>query len=140
MNEETTRDLSNNFLAAGNTPLVIDVLVKAVKDALKNFANSDQLLTKAVRQRGAASNLSQDQIDRRLADSAAAKEAEQPPSPSCVWTQRSVNRAILSMPLGQEIEYDERRNLALGLCGLMHGAGMLRVPKEILKASRLTPQ
>jgi len=149
VDEETTLDLYNNLLAAGqfiyeaavgNTPLAIDVLVKAVKDALKSFANGDQLLTEAVRQRGAASNLSQDQIDRMLADPAAAKEAEQPPSPSYAWAQRAVNGAILSMRLGQEIEYDERRNLALGLCGLMHDAGMLRVPEEILKASRLTPQ
>ena len=148
VDEETTLDLYNNLIAAAqlvytaaanSTPLAIDALVKAVKDALRSFTAGDQLLTEAVRQRSNASNLSQDQIDRMLADPNT-KEPDQQPTASYAWAQRAVNGAILSMRLGQEIEYDERRNLALGLCGLMHDVGMLRVPEEILKASRLIPQ
>jgi len=55
------------------------------------------------------------------------------------WPERSTNTAILSMRLGMELAYDERRVLALGLCALMHDLGMLTIPPEILKAPRLTP-
>lgn len=95
-----------------NTPLEVDPLVNSIKSALKSFKNGDQLLTEAVRQRSAGQS----------------------------WAQRAANGAILSMRLGAEIDYDERHNLALGLCALMHDVGMLKVPEEILKSSRLTPQ
>ncbi|MEW6749911.1 MAG: HD domain-containing phosphohydrolase [Candidatus Latescibacterota bacterium] len=56
------------------------------------------------------------------------------------WPQRAANTAVLAMRLGAELEYDERRLLALGLCALMHDVGMLRVPREILDGGRLTPE
>ena len=146
VDEETTLDLYNNLIAAAQliyeatingTPLAVDALVKAVKDAQRSFANGDQLLTEAVRQRSSVSN--QDQSDRLLP-----QQPSQPQEPhasaSLAWSQRAVNGAILSMRLGQEMEYDERHNLALGLCGLMHDVGMLKVPEEVLKTSRMTPQ
>ena len=58
---------------------------------------------------------------------------------SPTWPERSANTAILSMRLGMELAYDERRILALGLCALMHDLGMLTIPPDILKAPRLTP-
>ncbi|MSR83844.1 MAG: HD domain-containing protein [Candidatus Latescibacteria bacterium] len=148
VDEETTLDLYTNLIAAAqliyeattnNTPLAVDALVKAVKDAQRSFANGDQLLTEAVRQRGSASSLSQDQIDRLITHQASQSQEPQT-SASYSWSQRAVNGSILSMRLGQEMEYDERHNLALGLCGLMHDVGMLKVPEEVLKTSRMTPQ
>jgi uncharacterized protein YwbE len=53
------------------------------------------------------------------------------------WPERSVNVAILSMRLGVEMHLDEKRCLALGMCGLTHDLGMLTVPDEILKSSKL---
>ncbi|MBI2504482.1 MAG: HD domain-containing protein [Candidatus Latescibacteria bacterium] len=146
IDEEATLDLYNNLIAAAqliyeatlnSTPLAIDALVKAVKGALRSFANGDQLLTEAVRQRSNTSN--QEQSDRLLTQQPSPPQ-ETPASASLAWSQRAVNGAILSMRLGQEIEYDERHNLAVGLCGLMHDTGMLKLPEEILKASRMTPQ
>jgi HD-GYP domain-containing protein (c-di-GMP phosphodiesterase class II) len=144
--EGTTLDLYNHLIAAGqlvyeatinNTPLAVDALVKAVKDALRSFANGDQLLTEAVRQRSSISH--QEQSDR-LSIQQPAQAQETPANPSLAWSQRAVNGAILSMRLGLEIEYDERHNLALALCGLIHDTGMLKLPEEILKASRMTPE
>ncbi len=98
--------------AAENRPLEVDPLVGSIKGVLKSFKNGDQLLTEAVRQRSAGQS----------------------------WAQRAANGAVLSMRLGFEIDYDERHNLGLGLCALMHDVGMLKVPEEILKSSKLTPQ
>jgi hypothetical protein len=50
--------------------------------------------------------------------------------------KRSANVAILSMRLGMEVNYDERRCVALGLCGLMHDIGMLTIPDEAMKARK----
>lgn len=50
------------------------------------------------------------------------------------WAKRSANVAILAMRLGLEVNYDERRCLALGLCSLMHDVGMLTIPEEAMKA------
>ena len=56
------------------------------------------------------------------------------------WALRGTNVAILSMRIGLEIDYDERRSLALGLCSLMHDIGMLTIPEEVLNSRSLTPQ
>jgi len=54
------------------------------------------------------------------------------------WPNRSANTAILAMRLGLEIEYDDRRTLAVGLCGLMHDVGMITVPREVLESQQLS--
>ena len=56
------------------------------------------------------------------------------------WALRATNTAILSMRVGLEINYDERRSLALGLCALMHDIGMLTIPEAVLNSRSLTPQ
>jgi HD-GYP domain-containing protein (c-di-GMP phosphodiesterase class II) len=48
---------------------------------------------------------------------------------------RMAHQAILAMRLGLELNYDERRNLAVGLCALMHDLGMIKVPKEVVESS-----
>jgi len=56
------------------------------------------------------------------------------------WPRRSANVAILAMKLGLEIGYDERRTLALGLCGLMHDVGMLSLDEEMLDSEQFTQE
>lgn len=56
------------------------------------------------------------------------------------WAERAANVAIFSIRLGMEIDYDERRCLALGLCALMHDVGMLSIPQEVLDSPQLTEQ
>jgi hypothetical protein len=51
--------------------------------------------------------------------------------------QRGANSAILSMRLGLELGAGEKRCLAVGICGLMHDLGMLKVPEEILQQGEL---
>ncbi|MCC7265172.1 MAG: HD domain-containing protein [Candidatus Latescibacteria bacterium] len=86
-------------------------LVKPLKEALRQLQQGEALLTETVRQRNS----------------------------ECTLPQRAVNTALLSMRMGLEIEYDERRVLSLGLCALMHDLGMLRVPAEVLGARHFTP-
>jgi hypothetical protein len=56
------------------------------------------------------------------------------------FPQRAANTALLSMRMGLEIEYEERRILSLGLCALMHDLGMASLPAQLLEARRLTPE
>ena len=86
------------------------VVVAAVRAAVDQLGVSDALLTETVRRRPEADSLS----------------------------RRSVNVALMAMRLGREVEFDERRTLALGLCGLTHDLGMLKVPEEALGSRRLT--
>ena len=87
------------------------VVVAAVRNALTSLEQGDQLLTETVRRRAEADS----------------------------WSRRGANVAVMAMRLGRAIGFDERRNLALGLCGLMHDLGMLCVPEEVLAADRLSP-
>jgi len=86
------------------------VVVAAVRAAVDQLGVSDALLTETVRRRPEADSLS----------------------------RHSVNVALMAMRLGREVEFDERRTLALGLCGLTHDLGMLKVPEEVLGSRRLT--
>ena len=54
--------------------------------------------------------------------------------------QRGADSAILSMRLGLELGADDKRCLAVGLCGLMHDLGMLKVPKEVLQEESLSAE
>jgi HD-GYP domain-containing protein (c-di-GMP phosphodiesterase class II) len=56
------------------------------------------------------------------------------------FPQRAANTALLSMRMGLEIEYEERRILSLGLCALMHDLGMASLPAEVLEARRFTSE
>ena len=82
------------------------ILIRAVRQAYRQLLEDDDLLTETVRHRR----------DFRA------------------WPQRAANVAILSMRIALELEADERRTLALGLCGLMHDVGMLTVPDEVLES------
>jgi HD-GYP domain-containing protein (c-di-GMP phosphodiesterase class II) len=86
-------------------------IIGAVRQARKQLEEGDELLAAVVRQRR----------DFRS------------------WPERAANVAILSMRLGMGLEADERRCLALGLCGLMHDIGMLTVPPEVLDSPKFTP-
>ncbi len=86
------------------------LVVAAVRGGSDQLGESDALLTETIRRRPACDSLS----------------------------RRSVNVAIMAMRLGREVEFDERRLLALGLCGLSHDLGMLEVPAEVLDSQRLT--
>jgi HD-GYP domain-containing protein (c-di-GMP phosphodiesterase class II) len=88
------------------------LVVAAVRGVVNEFSESDALLTETVRRR--------------------------PEAQSEEW--RSVNVAVMAMRLGREVELDERRTLALGLCSLTHDLGMLKVPQEVLESRRLTSQ
>ena len=87
-------------------------VVAAVRRALASLKEGDELPTETVRCRAEADS----------------------------WSRRSVNVAVMAMRLGRAIAFDERRNLALGLCGLMHDLGMLCVPEEVLNVNRLSPE
>ena len=87
-------------------------LMTAVKNSYDSLAKDDSMLTETVRQR----------------------------SSEYTWALRAANTAIMAMRLEIETGYDERRNLALGLCGLLHDIGMLTIPEEILNSRSLTPQ
>jgi len=101
------------FAAAGaGAELDGNRLVRPLKQALVLLQQDEALLAETVRQRR----------DERT------------------FPQRAVNTALLSMRMGLEIEYDERRILSLGLCALMHDLGMLGLPAELLEARRLTPE
>jgi uncharacterized protein YwbE len=84
-------------------------IIAAVKLAFKLFVDGDELLAEMVRHRR----------DFRA------------------WPERSANVAIFAMRLGLEMKLDERKCLALGLCGLMHDVGMLKIPPEVLESSGL---
>ena len=86
--------------------------VNAVRAALEDLKSSDQLLAVTVRERGGAHS----------------------------WVKRSANVAVLALKLGLELEYDDRKALALGLCALMHDVGMLSIPEEVLNERRFTPE
>jgi HD-GYP domain-containing protein (c-di-GMP phosphodiesterase class II) len=86
------------------------VVVAAVRSAVSQLSASDALLTETMRRRPEADSLA----------------------------RHSANVAVMAMRLGREIEFDERRTFALGLCGLTHDLGMLDVPDEILESRRLT--
>ena len=45
-----------------------------------------------------------------------------------------------TMRLGLELGADDKRCLAVGLCGLMHDLGMLKVPKEVLQEESLSTE
>ncbi len=51
--------------------------------------------------------------------------------------ERGANSAILSMRLAMELAADDRRCLAVGLCGLLHDLGMLKVSAEAIRGKRL---
>ena len=87
-------------------------IVAATRTAVAELRETDALLAETVRQRR----------DARA------------------WPRRSANVAILAMKLGLEIGYDERRTLALGLCGLMHDVGMLSLDDEMLDSEQFTPE
>ena len=86
--------------------------VNAVRVALEDLKTSDQLLAVTVRERGGAHS----------------------------WVKRSANVAVLALKLGLELEYDDRKALALGLCALMHDVGMLSIPNEVLNERRFSPK
>lgn len=55
--------------------------------------------------------------------------------------EHSLNVCILSIAFGRQLNMDEGELFSLGLCGLLHDVGKLRVPNEVLnKPSKLTPK
>jgi HD-GYP domain-containing protein (c-di-GMP phosphodiesterase class II) len=87
-------------------------IIPALRDARNLLAENDRLLSETVRQR----------------------------SGSMTWGRRAANTSVLAVRLGMDVGYDERRCLALGLCGLMHDLGMLRVPQASLDSPKLSPE
>ena len=51
--------------------------------------------------------------------------------------ERGANSAIFSMRLAIELAADDKRCLAVGLCGLLHDLGMLKVSEEAIRRKRL---
>ena len=87
-------------------------LVRPLKQALALLQQDEALLTETVRHRNSERT----------------------------FPQRAANTALLSMRMGLEIEYEERRILSLGLCALMHDLGMASLPADLLEAQRFTPE
>ena len=83
--------------------------VAAVRAALNELGSGDFLLSVTVRRRSEVHSLA----------------------------ERSTNVAILAMRVGMELDYDERRGSAVGLCGLMHDVGMLTIPDKVLASQHL---
>ena len=83
--------------------------VAAVRAALNELGCGDFLLSVTVRRRSGLNSLA----------------------------ERSTNVAILAMRVGMELDYDERRGSAVGLCGLMHDVGMLTISEKVLAAQHL---
>ncbi len=97
--------------AAAGRELEGNRLVKPLKQAMALLQEGEALLTETVRHRNSERT----------------------------FPQRAANTALLSMRMGLEIEYEERRILSLGLCALMHDLGMMRLPAELMEARRFTP-
>ena len=85
--------------------------VAAVRGVLEDLKSGDEMLAVTVR-------------SREVDDS---------------WAKRSANATVLALKLGLGLEYDDRKALALGLCGLMHDIGMLSIPEEVLSERRFNP-
>lgn len=100
------------IFAAAKTRLTPDgpAIVEAVRAALEELARGNYLLSVTVRRRSQANTLA----------------------------LRSANVAVLAMRDGLELDYDKKRGLALGLCGLIHDVGMLTIPDKVLGSGRLS--
>ena len=101
------------FAAAcsGETPDE-NAIVRALRACMNKLREGEGLLAETMRRVGAAPGL----------------------------PQRGADSAILSMRLGLELGADDKRCLAVGLCGLMHDLGMLKVPKEVLQEESLSAE
>ena len=102
-----------------NRPLNADIVMEALKKSLDTFQQIDEngnyddsLLTEAIR--------------RRTQDTSLAR--------------RTTGTTLLALRLGLEIGFDERRCIAIGLCGLMHDLGMQTIPEEVLNSPKWTPE
>ena len=79
---------------------------------------------------------------------AAACSGETPDENAIVRASRTCMNALRegegllaeTMRLGLELGADDKRCLAVGLCGLMHDLGMLKVPKEVLQEESLSAE
>ena len=89
-----------------------NALIGALNGAIESLQEDDSLLTESVRQRHAGRS----------------------------WAIRTANTTSLSIRLGLETGYDDRRCLALGLCSLTHDLGMLTIPAEILEGTALSDE
>ena len=103
-------DMAEQIFEAANTGSEPDSasVIDAIWRTLEQLRKNDELLEESVRQRRDYHS----------------------------WSQRGANVAVLSIRLGVEVECDERRCLALGLCGLMHDLGMLTITKDVLDSPR----
>jgi hypothetical protein len=86
------------------------VIIRALRAGMKKLREDEGLLSETMRQHGGVPDLA----------------------------QRGADSAILSMRLGLELGAEDKRCLAVGLCGLMHDLGMLKVPEEILQEGQLS--
>ena len=87
-------------------------IVQVLRACMDRLRKGEGLLTETIRQRGQLSNMAQCGTDS----------------------------AILSLRLALELGADDKRCLAVGLCGLIHDIGMLRVPRDILEGEKLSAE
>ena len=97
--------------AEGVAPNIARIL-RSTREVLEQLQKNDDLLAETVRQRNRGHS----------------------------WPQRAANVTILSMRLGLELDYSERRIQGLGLCALMHDIGMLKIPDEVLNSRQIGPE
>lgn len=106
--EELVGIAAQIFAAAkAGTPPSEGVVIRTLRSSVSKLGENEGLLADAMRRR---------------------EEARDTPN-------RMGHQAILAMRLGLEMNYDERRILAVGLCALMHDLGMIKVPKEVVESS-----
>lgn len=101
------------FEAAQNgSTLETEALGEILQQVYRSFAQDDQLLTEAIRQR----------------------------TINTPRTQRVANTLLLATRLGLEIDYDESALRKLGQCTFTHDIGMLTIPAEVFDSPTLSAE
>lgn len=95
-----------------NSALDGNLIIAALKSAHQQLQAGDDILVELIRYRGESHS----------------------------WAIRGANTALITMCLGREFKYDEKRCLGVGLCSMMHDLGMLKIPEDLLASSKeITP-
>lgn len=98
--------------AQSESTLEVGAIGEILHQVHRSFAEDDQLLTEAIRQR----------------------------TTNTPRAQRVANTLLLATRLGMEIDYDESTLSELGLCTLTHDIGMLTIPADVFDSPKLSAE
>jgi HD-GYP domain-containing protein (c-di-GMP phosphodiesterase class II) len=99
-------------LAAEHKPFNLDEVAKHAELLVETLAGSDQIFMQALSSRKSITSMA----------------------------QHSVNVAIVAIKIANGLKFDRRRSIEVGVSGMVHEVGMVRVPEGVLtKRGELTP-